>query len=95
MWRGKYCTPPRTSEFLLAPKFGGVKNISLGMNITEVGNRIPEHMHEESDELLFLMDGRAKKVLAGVGEWEIGFETAFYSPRGKKHRVENIGNEPL
>jgi len=22
-------------------------------------------------------------------------ETAFYSPLGKKHRVENIGNEPL
>ena len=26
---------------------------------------------------------------------EIGPETAFYSPLGKKHRVENIGDEPL
>ncbi len=26
---------------------------------------------------------------------EIGPETAFYSPIGKKHRVENIGDEPL
>jgi hypothetical protein len=29
------------------------------------------------------------------GEWEIGPETAIYSPPGKKHRLENIGDEPL
>jgi len=52
-------------------------------------------MHEESEEVLFLISGRAKIVIEGEGEWEIGPETAFYSPVGKKHRVENIGDEPL
>ena len=92
---GEYRIPPRVSKLLLAPKYGGVENVSMGMNITEVGSMIPDHVHEESEEVLFLISGRAKIVIEGVGEWEIGPETAFYSPRGIKHRVENIGNEPL
>jgi mannose-6-phosphate isomerase-like protein (cupin superfamily) len=92
---GEYRTPPRVSKLLLAPKFGGVKNLSMGMNITEVGSMIPDHVHDESEEVLFLISGRAKIVIEGVGEWEIGPETAFYSPLGVKHRVENIGDEPL
>lgn len=92
---GEFRTPPRTSKLLLAPKFGGVKNVSMGMNITEVGSQIPDHTHTESEEVLFLISGKARIVLEGEGSWEIGPETAFYSPLGVKHRVENIGDEPL
>jgi putative monooxygenase len=92
---GEFRTPPRTSKLLLAPKFGGVNNVSMGMNITEVGSMIPDHVHEESEEVLFLISGKARIVIEGEGEYEIGPETAFYSPLGKKHRVENIGDEPL
>lgn len=92
---GERRDPPRVSKLLLAPKFGGVKNLSMGMNITEVGSMIPDHVHEESEEVLFLISGKARLVIEGEGEWEIGPETAFYSPIGKKHRVENIGDEPL
>ena len=88
-------TPPRVSKLLLAPKFGGVKSVSMGMNITEVGSEIPEHSHEASEEVLFLISGRAKLIIEGEGEWEIGPETAFYSPVGVKHRLVNIGDEPL
>ncbi len=93
--QGEYRTPPRVSKLLLAPKFGGVHRVSMGMNITEMGSMIPDHVHEESEEVLFLISGRAKIVIEGEGEWEIGPETAFYSPVGVKHRVENIGDEPL
>lgn len=92
---GEYRTPPRVSKLLLAPKYGGVQNLSMGMNVTEVGSMIPDHAHEDSEEVLFLISGRAKLVIEGEGEWEIGPETAFYSPIGKKHRLENIGDEPL
>ena len=92
---GEFRNPPRTSKLLLAPKFGGVKNLSMGMNVTEVGSMIPDHAHENSEEVLFLISGRAKLVIEGQGEWEIGPETAFYSPIGVKHRLENIGDEPL
>jgi mannose-6-phosphate isomerase-like protein (cupin superfamily) len=92
---GEFRSPPRISKLLLAPKFGGVTGVSMGMNITQVGSMIPDHVHEESEEVLFLISGRARLVIEGEGEWEIGPETAFYSPVGKKHRVENIGDEPL
>jgi len=92
---GEFRNPPRTSKLLLAPKFGGVKSLSMGMNVTEVGSMIPDHAHENSEEVLFLISGRAKLVIEGEGEWEIGPETAFYSPIGVKHRLENIGDEPL
>jgi len=92
---GEFRTPPRVSKLLLAPKFGGVTHLSMGMNVTEVGSMIPDHVHEDSEEVLFLISGRARLVIEGEGEWEIGPETAFYSPLGKKHRLENIGDEPL
>jgi putative monooxygenase len=92
---GERRDPPRVSKLLLAPKFGGVLNLSLGMNITEVGSMIPDHVHEDSEEVLFLISGRARIVIEGEGSWEIGPETAFFSPLGKKHRVENIGDEPI
>lgn len=92
---GEYREPPRRSKLLLAPKFGTTKYVSMGMNITEVGSMIPDHVHEESEEVLFLISGRAKLVVEGVGEWELEPETAFVSPIGIKHRVENIGDEPF
>ena len=92
---GEQRIPPRVSKLLLAPKYGEVEHLSMGMNVTEVGSLIPDHVHEESEEVLFLISGRAKIVIEGEGEWEIGPETAFYSPIGKKHRVENIGDEPF
>jgi putative monooxygenase len=92
---GEYREPPRTSKLLLAPKYGGVENVSMGMNVTEVGSMIPDHAHPDSEEVLFLYSGKAKVVIEVQGEWEIGPETAFYSPKGVKHRLENIGDEPL
>jgi putative monooxygenase len=73
--QGEYRTPPRVSKLLLAPKFGGVKNVSMGMNITEVGSMIPDHVHDESEEVLFLISGRAKIVIEGR-EWRSA-ETAL------------------
>lgn len=92
---GEYREPPRVSKLLLAPKLHGLKNLSMGMNITEVGSMIPDHVHDNSEEVMFLISGHAKLVIEGEGEWEIGPETAFFAPTGKKHHVENIGTEPL
>jgi putative monooxygenase len=57
---GEYRIPPRVSKLLLAPKFGGVENVSMGMNITEVGSMIPDHVHEESEEVLFSSAGEPR-----------------------------------
>lgn len=92
---GEFRLPARRSKLLLSPKSVGTKAVSMGLNITEVGSQIPDHVHEDSEEVMFIISGRAKLVIEGEGEWEIGPETAIYSPLGKKHRLENIGDEPL
>jgi putative monooxygenase len=93
--KGTEKTPPRVSKLLLAPKTVGTRNVSMGLNVTAVGSMIPDHSHEDSEEVMYIISGRAKLVIEGEGEWEIGPDTAIYSPLGKKHRLENIGDEPL
>jgi len=92
---GEERIPKRVSKLLLSPKNMGTKGASMGLNVTAVGSMIPDHVHEDSEELMFIISGRAKLVIEGMGEWEIGPDTAIYSPLGKKHRLENIGDEPL
>ena len=91
--------PPRVSRLLLSEKNVGAKNASMGLNITEVGSMIPDHKHEDSEELMFIVSGRARLVIdndeGGKDVFEIGPDTAIYTPLGKTHRLENIGDEPL
>lgn len=92
---GEERIPKRVSKLLLAPKTVGTRNVSMGLNVTAVGSMIPDHVHMDSEEVMYIISGRARLVIEGEGEWEIGPDTAIYSPLGKKHRLENIGDEPL
>ena len=92
---GVELAPPRVSKLLLAPKTVGTRNVPMGLNVTAVGSMIPHHVHEDSEEVMLIISGRARLVIEGEGEWEIGPETAIYSPLSKKHRLENVGDEPL
>ena len=91
--------PPRVSRLLLSEKNVGAKNASMGLNVTEVGSMIPDHKHEESEELMYIISGRARLVIdndeGGKDVYEIGPDTAIYTPLGKTHRLENVGDEPL
>lgn len=88
--------PPRVSRLLLSGKNVGAKNASMGLNITEVGSMIPDHKHEESEELMYIISGRARLVIEdGEEVYEVGPDTAIYSPLGKMHRLENIGDTEL
>lgn len=93
--KGEERIPKRVSKLLLSPKDTGTRNVSMGLNVTAVGSMIPDHVHEDSEEVMYIISGRAKLVIEGMGEWEVGPDTAIYSPLGKKHRLENIGDEPL
>lgn len=91
---GERRLPPRTSKLLLCEGRVGIKGMSMGFNITEVGSMIPEHVHETEEEAMFLISGRAKFVVGGE-EFDLEPETAFFAPVGVEHKVINIGDEPL
>ena len=74
---GEERIPKRVSKLLLAPKTVGTRNVSMGLNETAVGSMIPNHVHEDSEEVMYIISGRAKLVIEGEGEWEIGPDTAI------------------
>ena len=61
--KGEERIPPRVSKLLLAPKTVGTRNVSMGLNVTAVGSMIPDHVHEDSEEVMFIISGRAKLVI--------------------------------
>ncbi len=93
---GEYRDPPRVSRLLLSGHNVGAKNASMGVNVTAVGSMIPDHKHEDSEELMYIVSGRARLVIEdGQEVYEIGPDTAIYSPIGVTHRLENIGDTEL
>jgi uncharacterized RmlC-like cupin family protein len=50
--------PPRISKILISEHTIGAKQISMGVNVTEVNSRIPLHKHTESEEAMFVIQGR-------------------------------------
>ncbi|MBN1263883.1 MAG: cupin domain-containing protein [Anaerolineales bacterium] len=88
--------PPRVSRLLLSGKNVGARNASMGLNVTEVGSMIPDHTHTDSEELMYIVSGKARLVIEdGEEVYEIGPDTAIYTPLGVKHRLENIGDTEL
>ncbi|UCF61763.1 MAG: cupin domain-containing protein [Anaerolineaceae bacterium] len=93
---GEYRDPPRRSRLLLSGHNVGARNASMGVNVTEVGSMIPDHKHEDCEELMYIISGHARLVIEdGQEVYEIGPDTAIYSPKGVTHRLENIGNTEL
>lgn len=86
--------PPRTSKALLTEHTVGVRSMAMGVNYAEVGSRIPDHFHENNDEVMFLVQGRGKLVINNKDEYIMEPNTAFFAQAGNTHRVENIGDIP-
>ncbi|MEW6399201.1 MAG: cupin domain-containing protein [Bacillota bacterium] len=92
--QGVYKTPPRTSKLLISGKNAGARHLSLGLNETAVGSRIPEHVHPEQEEAMFIVSGRGKFRISG-SEYDVGPQTALFAPPGVPHELVNTGDEPI
>jgi putative monooxygenase len=86
--------PPRVSKTLLNEFTVGASKISMGVNITEPGSRIPLHKHDDSEEAMFFVSGKARLIMGGE-EYDLVPGTAFFSPLGVEHEVINTGDEPF
>ncbi|MDW7738768.1 MAG: cupin domain-containing protein [Bacillota bacterium] len=88
--------PARVSKILISGHSVGASQISMGVNVTEVGSRIPVHSHGDSEEAMFIASGTGKLVVNG-GEEEYPLEagTAIFAPRGVSHEIVNTGDEPI
>ncbi|UCG67186.1 MAG: cupin domain-containing protein [Deltaproteobacteria bacterium] len=91
---GERRDPPRTSWILISEKTVGAKNLAMGINETDPGGIVPEHVHEKEEEVMYFLSGKGKFV---TEEREIPVESgiAIYNPPGKPHKIINTGDEIL
>jgi putative monooxygenase len=87
-------TPPRASWLLISEKTVGSKNLALGVNETEPGSMVPEHLHESEEEVMLFLEGEGKFI---TKDEEIYLKPGIcvYNPPGSPHRIVNTGTTKL
>lgn len=92
--KGEWREPPRMSWILVSEKTVGSKNLAMGLNETYPGGMVPEHKHDNEEEVMFFISGRGVFV-TDAQEFPIEPGTCIYNPPGKLHKIINTGDEVL
>ncbi len=80
-------------EFL-NPGNSTLKNQSLAEATLAPGKSTTEHYHPLAEEIYFILKGQAQMRLEGE-ESEMGPGDSVAIPNGQRHKIWNIGSEPL
>ena len=87
--------PGRSLTVLFSPA-NGSPQMTTAISKVPAGGMLPWHAHEDSDEIIFVMQGQG---LASHENLESPIEIfpgkALYMPKGKKHCIENKGSEEI
>ncbi len=59
------------------------------------GREIPEHVHETQEDILFILEGKAKMWVDGAGDFEIEKGSFIRVPKNTKHRIYDVTAEIL
>jgi mannose-6-phosphate isomerase-like protein (cupin superfamily) len=80
-----------TAYQLVDQAHGGSHNVDFHVNVLRPGSGPgPYHYHSNSDNLYFVLEGRARVLIEGE-PLEAGPGEAVFIPAGEKHDVTNIG----
>jgi len=56
---------------------------------------IPEHLHELSNDIIVLLEGKAKIWIQGIGEFEMRRGVVINIPKGVKHKIFDVTEDVL
>lgn len=59
------------------------------------GVGVPEHVHEESEDILFIVAGQATMWIDGTGDVKLQEDTVIRVPRNTRHRIFDVSDELL
>ena len=51
------------------------------------GTEVPEHVHENADDIIYPLSGKFKMWVDGVGEFEVKRGVIVRVPKGVKHKL--------
>ncbi|MFO0747121.1 MAG: DUF2214 family protein [Myxococcota bacterium] len=73
---------------------GGSPDTALTLLVLEPGAAVPPHVHEASDELLYVIDGAAEMKVEAEA-LTLGPGDAVRIPKGRRHEAKVVGDRPL
>jgi quercetin dioxygenase-like cupin family protein len=78
-----------------------ISNKEHGLNVTcmlvnvPAGKEVPEHIHEEQDDILYLLQGKAVMWVDGTGDFSLEPGVIVRVPKGKKHKIFDVSQDLL
>jgi quercetin dioxygenase-like cupin family protein len=90
-WKPHAFAPAIRSKILLSKVEDGAEISIFLIQTTDGGTlTVPEHSHEGSEDIAYVLSGRAKMQIEGMGEFELKKGTFVRVPKRVKHRVYDI-----
>jgi mannose-6-phosphate isomerase-like protein (cupin superfamily) len=83
----------RYVKLIMSPETTGYPHCSLFFSFLLPGMTTSSHVHEEADEIMFVV-GRGKAIIDGQ-EFDLQDGSVIFSPRGSEHEVQNTSDYEL
>jgi len=84
----------RLLKVVLSPKTQGTGRFSLSVVVAPPGTRGPVHVHEESDEFWYILDGRGE-IIIGDERVPVEPDMLIHGPANIPHQLINSSKDPL
>ena len=79
---------------LISEKEHGLNVTCMLVNVP-VGKEVPEHIHEDQDDILYPLQGKAVMWIDGTGNFSLEPGVIVRVPKGKKHKITDITEDLL
>ena len=83
-----------TIKPLISEKEHGLNVTCLLVNVP-AGREVPEHIHEEQDDILYLLQGKAVMWVDGTENFSLEPGVIVRVPKGKKHKIFDVTQDLL
>ena len=70
-------------------------NVTCMLVLVPAGTEVPEHIHEEQDDILYPLQGRAMMWVQGTGDFSLEPGILVRVPKGEKHRIYDVEDDLL